>query len=242
MSGVLHPIGPEPEQTYWIRRALVLGGALLMVLLLVALIANATSTGSAAAAAPPPPVVVPAGASTSAEPSASPSPSVSASAQTSAKAKTSAKTKPSPSPSPSPSAKKTTAKPAGPVACAPDQLRTTLTGKQRLKPKQHVALRLSLINGSGAPCVVKVTPADFSLTIYSGRDRIYSTADCATAVKPVTKKVADEAAVAWSMTWNGRRSAKGCHNRPEIPRAGTYRATAKLDGAKAVTMRIIIHA
>jgi hypothetical protein len=128
------------------------------------------------------------------------------------------------------------------VSCAPAKLRTTLTGDRSLKRKQHVALRLSLINGTGATCVVKVTPATFAVTIYSGRDRIWSSADCATAVKPLTKQVADEDAVAWSMTWNGRRSAKGCHNRPEIPRAGTYTATAKLDGAKAVTMRMIIHA
>ncbi len=234
MSGVLHPVGPEPEQTYWIRRAVVLGTAVLLLVLLVALISNAMSTGSASAAAPPP--LVPAGAPTS----ASPTPSLSATPTAATSSSTRAKAPTKPKVDASPSAKKTATKPAAPVACAPAQLRTTLTGKQRLKPKQRVALRLSLINGTGATCVVKVTPANFALTIYSGRDRIYSTSDCATAVKPLTKKVADEAAVAWSMTWNGRRSAKSCHNRPEIPRAGTYTATAKLDGAKPVTMRIII--
>lgn len=239
MSGVLHPVGPEAEQTYWIRRAVVLGSALLLLVLLVALIANATRAGSASAAAPPP-VVIPAGASESASPSTAPSSSASTTATTSANASSKAKASTTPKATASPSAKKTATKPAGPVACAPAQLRTTLTGLQRVKPKQRVALRLSLINGTGATCVVKVTPATFALTIYSGRDRIYSTSDCATAVKPLTKKVADEAAVAWSMTWNGRRSAKDCRNRPEIPRAGTYTATAKLDGAKPVTMRIII--
>ncbi|WP_375425925.1 hypothetical protein [uncultured Friedmanniella sp.] len=243
MSGVLHPVGPEPEQTYWIRRALVLGSALLMLVLLVTLVVNATSTGSAASAAPPP-VVVPAGATTSASPSPSASASATASAKASAKpsTKASAKTSAKPKASASPSAKKTAAKPAAPVACDPDQLRTTLTGSRQLEPKQHARFRLSLINASGATCLVKVTPDTFKLTIYSGRDRIYSTSDCATAVKPVSKKLAAEADVAWLMAWNGRRSAKGCENRPEIPRAGTYIATAKLDGAKAVTMRIILHA
>jgi hypothetical protein len=42
------------------------------------------------------------------------------------------------------------------------------------------------------------------------------------------------------LAWNGRRSRDDCKDRPETPRAGTYFATAQLDGAKPVRLRMII--
>ena len=42
------------------------------------------------------------------------------------------------------------------------------------------------------------------------------------------------------MTWNGRRSRDNCKNRAEIPRPGTYFATAQLEGAKPVQLRMIL--
>ena len=42
------------------------------------------------------------------------------------------------------------------------------------------------------------------------------------------------------MVWNGRRSRSDCKNRPEIPKAGTYFATAQLEGAKPVQLRMIV--
>jgi hypothetical protein len=253
MSSVIHPVGPEPSPTYWVRRALVVGAAVLVLAIVIALIVNGTSSGSAVQPNPSPPAQTLAAdtpspspmastmrtpstitsESASAQPTATgtatPSPSATASSKSSSKATG----KPSPSPTKS-------AKP-GTSACAPSTLRPTLTGKQRLKPKQPNVFSLSLINGSGQTCVVTVNSTNFVLKVYSGRDRIWSTNDCAAVVKPITKKVAREQAVAWTMTWDGRRSRSQCRTRPEVPRAGTYFATAQLDGAKPVQLRMILH-
>jgi hypothetical protein len=99
---------------------------------------------------------------------------------------------------------------------------------------------LSLINGSGQTCVASVTRDNFELKIYSGSDRIWSTKDCATVIKTVTRKLGSEQALEWSLSWNGRRSRTGCQSRPEIPRPGTYYATAQLAGAKPVQLRMIL--
>ena len=40
----------------------------------------------------------------------------------------------------------------------------------------------------------------------------------------------------WKLTWNGRRSRAGCKSRPEIPRPGTYYATAQLAGTEPVRL------
>jgi hypothetical protein len=252
MSSVRHPVGPEPEQIYWRRRLLVAAAALLLVALVVVLVVAGTSTGSAVSAAPSPSPVVPpasaviptfvpspavtpsAAASESGAASASPtlSPSLSASPSKGAATARSTTTA-SPTPTPKPTRK-------APVACSPTDLRATLTGKQKLKPKQATTFALSLINGSGATCVVQVTPANFELKIYSGTDRIWSSRDCSTAVKNRSVKLEAEDAVHWSMRWDGRRSRENCKDRPEVPRAGTYFATAQLHGAKPVQLRMIL--
>lgn len=251
MSGVLHPVGPEPEETYWLRRAMVAGAVLVMVILVVALFVNNSSTGTAVATAPTPspsePAVPPSrtpgpAAGTSASPSPSPSDPTSASKAAPPRASTSAgPTKPAGNVSSKGSRKpEKSAAPAAPASCSPGKLRATLTGDQRLKPREGTTFALSLINGSGTACRVSVNPKSFELTVYSGSDRIWSSTDCDSALKPVDKLVAAEDAVTWSMAWNGRRSAHGCKNRPEVPRAGTYVAIAQLKGADPVQLRLIL--
>jgi hypothetical protein len=53
MSGLLRPIGPEPVQTYWARRALVFGAPMALAIA-GALIISGTSSGSATQPNPPP--------------------------------------------------------------------------------------------------------------------------------------------------------------------------------------------
>ncbi|GAA2107246.1 hypothetical protein GCM10009841_27080 [Microlunatus panaciterrae] len=234
MSGVLHPVGPEPDKTYWIRRAVVVGAVLVAALLIAVIAVNA---GGSEREAAPAPAVTPATSTPTADlggPTATPTPTDAPtwlSSSTSADRLTSKKADPSPktTASPSPSKKVT-------PDCDPKELRTTLTGKQRVKVKQSLTFNLSLINGGPDSCIVRVNPDLFELKIYSGTDRIWSTADCPRQVKEIAQVVGPEKAVEWHLTWNGRRSAKTCRTRPEIPRAGTYFATAQLDGAKPVQL------
>jgi hypothetical protein len=233
MSSVLHPVGPEPAPTYWARRVAVLGAAILVLAIVVALIVNGTSSGSPQSAAPAPAVTSPSASTAPAE-TASPiaTPTATAAAERNPRA--------TPSSTPKPTAKATPTRKPGPVACPADELRPTLTGKQRLKVKRGNTFRLSLINGSGVTCIAEVNSKNFELKIYSGTDRIWSTRDCTTAVRTVKKKLAGEQALEWTLAWNGRRSRDNCKSRPEIPLPGTYFATAQLDGAKPVQLRMIL--
>jgi hypothetical protein len=237
MSTVLHPAGPEPAQTYWKRRVVVIAIAVLVLVVAGALIANGTSSGSAvqASPSPPPPATTTAvtgtptptpsaGARASARRTPAASPSASASASARAAATPSATPKPSKTPTPEP------------AACVASTLRPTLTGKQRLKPKERSTFTLSLINGSGRTCSAVVNRDNFELRIYSGSDRIWSTKDCATIVKPMRRTLEAEQALEWKLIWNGLRSRTGCKPRPEIPRPGTYYATAQLAGGEPVQL------
>jgi hypothetical protein len=239
MSNVLRPVGPEPAQTYWLRRVAVIAAAVVVLAVIAALIVNGTSSGSAVQASPPPPTLVVAETATPTPTPSATTPSASAS-PTAVRATTAAPTTAAPSAAPRSTQAATKTSPPPPARCVPSSLRPTLTGKQQLKPKEANTFRLSLINGSGRTCIASVTRDNFELKIYSGSDRIWSTKDCATVIKAMTRKLGPEQAVEWSLSWNGRRSRTGCQSRPEIPRPGTYYATAQLAGAQPVQLRMIL--
>jgi hypothetical protein len=246
MSGVLHPVGPEPASTYWLRRALVLGALAVVMALVFSLVSNGNG-GQRAVSAVPVPVPTPSPSelltseptgspaptsessepATSSEPTASTSPQAKKSSSAAKRAKATKAAKPS---------KKAAAAPL----CDPATLRPTLTGKKSLKPKENNAFSLSVINGSATTCVVSVTAESFELKIYSGKDRIWTTGHCPTAVRSVVATLASQKAVEWKMAWNGMRSAPGCKSRSEVPQPGTYFATAQLADVKPVQLRMSI--
>jgi hypothetical protein len=235
MSGLLRPVGPETAQTYWARRALVFG-AMTVLAVAVTLIINGTSSGLAVRSNPSPPTAaytVPISAAPrsmetaistplAVEPSASATSTGPALEATEREAST----------------KKTDGR--GPVVCSGEELRPTLTGKQRLAPRKRNTFQLSLINGSDQTCMARVTRTNFELKIYSGSDRIWSTADCPSVIKPISRKLGSEHAVAWTLTWDGKRSKPYCRSAREAPRPGKYVATAQLEGAEPVKLRMIL--
>lgn len=240
MSGVLHPVGPEQPRTYWQRRGLVIVAVLVAIAVAVTVIVNLAGGGDQQQAVPAastqPAGTQPAASPTSNTARSTPAPAPSKSAKapattaTSPKASTSAKSSSAPPATKQPATKMPT------PACKASELRATLRGDQKLKISQKTTFTVTLINGGPTTCVVSVTPSTFELKVYSGTDRIWSTKDCAMSVKPFEKAVASEGEVAWTMMWNGRRSADGCKNRSETPRPGTYFATAQLKGADPVQL------
>ncbi|HEY5788937.1 MAG TPA: hypothetical protein VIT65_29610 [Microlunatus sp.] len=255
MSGVIHPMGPEPAQTYWVRRGVLLAVVLLLAVIVVFGVANLTK---AAVATSPPPVIPPVAASpepsTAASPSTAPSTSVSAPApsgsasdqpsasapiQPSSQPPSSTAAKPSAAPTARPSA---TATVIGTPDCTPAGLRVTVKADRSLSPGQKNTFALTMVNAGAQTCLVSVTDKNFELKVFSGEDRIWSSRDCAKTLVAFDKKLAGKAGVIWKMTWNGERSVKGkeCKRGTGTPRAGTYWATAQLAGAKPVQLRMII--
>jgi hypothetical protein len=69
---------------------------------------------------------------------------------------------------------------------------------------------------------------------------MWSTNDCSAAVKTISRKLAADTAVAWSLSWNGRGSKADCRSSRPAPKPGRYVATARLDGAEPVKLRMIL--
>lgn len=263
MSSVLHPVGPEPRERYWVRRLAVVLAAIVAIGVVIALVGNAMSAGSAVQAEPAPPTYVPPAAPSSATASASPTngtgtptpgPSTPASTPSASPTPTGSPT-PSPEPSSSKSAdtktaekkaaskksaKKKVVKQPVYAACDSDDLRPTLTGDKTVKVKHKTTLALSLINGGKKTCKVAVTPKNVTLTVVSGGDRIWSTKDCAAAMPSEKRTLLPEHALSWKVTWSGKRSGQGCASKETAPKKGYYWAIASVDGSGDVRFRLIL--
>jgi hypothetical protein len=234
MSGVLHPVGPQSVRTYWARRGLVFAATTILVLAL-ALIIGGPGSGSAATPSPTSEdSASPAAASPSAVETPAPTPSV---------VDISASATPKPSATKNRKLKASIRQPqqAAPASCTTKELRPTLTAKRRIVPKHPTTFQLSLINGSAQTCVARVTRKNFQLKINSGSDRIWSTDDCPSMIKTVSRKLRSEHAVAWSLTWNGKRSKSRCKSASQSLHPGRYVATAQLDGAEPVKLRMVLN-
>lgn len=253
MSGLWHPVGPQPAAIYWWRRAFVLGVVAGVIALLVALLTPAPKQ-RAVPAAPSSAVLAttattdPSGSATRspASPARAPSsrtPEDSPSAKTSSKGATSSPSRAKGSRAEGPKGKKSKTRAerrVKPVSCAPSRLRVKLDAPGALTAGEPATFSVSVVNGSGARCTARISGDNFEVRIFSGRDRIWSSADCPKAIKPLKQTMAAERAMTWPLKWNGRRSAPTCDSRPEKPLPGTYITTAQLSGADPVQARTIL--
>lgn len=127
----------------------------------------------------------------------------------------------SPSPSPSPS--------AAVAICQPEALTIeALTDADSYAVGATPRLTLRVTNTGAAPCTRDLGQAAVELVVFSGRDRIWSSDDCAPGGPKDVTTLAPGKPVSQRVTWNGRRSRPGCEGDKEQAEAGTYRVQGRV--------------
>jgi len=116
--------------------------------------------------------------------------------------------------------------PTGPLACDQTNTGLALAGFQKVKQDAKQPFTLALTNTGGAECVLDLTAANFSLTVVSGSDRIWSTGDCAKWVPAKKQKLKPQKAYEFGIEWGIARSAAGCKEAKGLLTKGTYVANA----------------
>ena len=254
MTTLLHPIGPEPEETYWKRRAVVLAAVVLVLLLLIWAISSLFNRSDDTGA-------VPVGQTTQAESSmTSPDPSVEPSMTESTLAgdnpsdsttdtmpatESTTSADPTATASPTstlpasttptstlPSSTSASPSPTGPVVCTPAEVVPGITGATRVNTGRTVNLFVTLT--STANCVIDFGSAGFEIRIYSGADRIWSSNDCSTHQPSGRSTLAPGKAWGYTIEWNTKRSLGNCQLDTAFLLPGTYVATAVLSGGDPV--------
>lgn len=203
-DALLHPVGPLPAGTYWVRRAILVAG------LLVAVVLSATWLNGGRDGPP---------AGGTGATHGSPSPVSDATS-----------TGTSPAPRPSPSAVAPAAAPQSPRTCANLSLAVTASTDARTYPAGvQPVLTMTVKNVGGVACVRDLGVGARGLTVRSGTDRIWSSNDCeGSGTAMVT--LAPGAARSYAVRWSRLRSHPGCPSPGPPGRPGTYRLFATLRG------------
>jgi hypothetical protein len=204
------PRGPLPARTYWVRRLVVLGLAVLLVAGLARLLGT-SSDGSSGAE----PRATTAGATTgsSADPEAGATPEVPAATTE----KPRRRTKPTPTEPP-------LAEPSGTCENGDIVATPTLT---EAPGGSDVPITLNLRTRVSAACTWTVSPETLTVTITSGSDFIWSTQQCPAAIVPqdvVVRQAVDAPVV---VTWkDAKRSDETCSGLTDWAMPGFYHVEA----------------
>lgn len=201
---------------YWRRRALVLGAVLVVLIGLVAAVWVGWPKS---------------------EPQASPASSPVGSAVSGLATPVS-----TPSIVTGPPASSAPATPAPPQACDPLSVRTGLAGFKKLAQGSAQVFKVSLTNTAAEPCVLAVAASNVAVAVTSGKDRIWSTADCPAWVPTKTTTLAAQQAYVFELKWPGVRSTGGCKTTKATVSAGTYVAKATFTGSEPARLVMLVSA
>lgn len=221
MRGVQHPMGPESEGVYWRRRAGLVGVSVLVLVLLIWLVGRGLggrSDSSAVQATPSVTSINPSWTDTVWDTSTpTPSPVDSSSAAIPA-----GSTSGSASPTPTPTL----------AGCQLSQLRSAIAApSSAVRRGSSVPLTVTVTNQGKAGCLWDLKTLPVEVTITSGSDRIWSTADCAAGGPSGSHPIAAGKQWHFTVKWPTQRSTSGsCTPASEELGTGTYVATTTVKG------------
>ena len=227
------PVGPEPAQTYWQRRAVVALVALAALLLLVLALRALSGGGSEerlAEQGAPAPSPAPTGTS-AATPTATATstPTATASASATASGTASPTASGSATPTASASAPATPTPTASGPPCTDALLDVEAAAEQETYPTgASPGLELRVTNTGAAPCSLDLGQVAVELVVVSGADRIWSSDDCAPGGDADLTVLEPGAIEVSRVTWPGTRSRPGCDGARARALPGTYRVQARV--------------
>ena len=126
-----------------------------------------------------------------------------------------------------------------PSTCDPKALTLALAGPDSISATAPVDFTLTIAQSVGTSCVLDLDAHKFELRVFSGSDRIWSTADCSTLALTGMREIGTEPAT-FAFTWPVRRSSPDCQLSDVLLRPGTYVATAELTGAAPVQKVMVL--
>jgi hypothetical protein len=227
MSAVTRPQGPLPARVYWVRRAVVLGAALLLVVTFAQILGGGSDGSSGD---PDQAAQVAADASDAATGTASTAtaPATRAKDTRNGDAKGKKGKKPAAPP---------LAEPDGPCDPADLTVRPTI---QRAAAGGRIRIPIE-IHGTDEACTWQVSPQSLAVKITSGRDQIWSSQQCRGVPSgQVVVRSAKPARVA--MVWNGRRSDRDCSRVATWALPGWYHVVAAALGGDPTDQQFVLTA
>jgi hypothetical protein len=119
---------------------------------------------------------------------------------------------------------------AGATPCSDDMIGLTLGAPTSATAGSSPSFTLTVVETAAVPCARSLDAGEQEVVLLDvAGTRLWSSADCATAVPPATPKVlAAGERVDLPITWDGRTSAPGCTGARTVVPAGSYVLRARL--------------
>lgn len=194
MSPSARPRGPLPARVYWVRRAVVLGIPLVLVVVLARVLGGSSDGKDSEQATQ---------AAASTEPSATPSAAVQGPTAPPVKRRKGKKAKGTPAPPPEP----VLAEPSGP--CTHDDI--VVTPAVTTAPGgSDIPITLNVRTQETEACTWTASAESMTVTITSGSDHIWSSRECPASIAATDLVVRKAVDAPVTVTWNARRSEEGC--------------------------------
>lgn len=224
MPSTVRPRRPLPARVYWVRRAVVLGIPLVLVVVLARLLGGASDGKDEAAGR-----ASQAGASVStsaptAGPSALPDPDRGEQGKKGKKKREQETLPPEP----------VLAEPTGP--CTPSDIVAT-PAISSAPGGADIAITVNLRTIAAAACTWQATAETMTVTITSGDDYIWSSRECPASIPPqdvVVRQAVDAPVV---VTWSAKRSDEGCTKWTDWARVGFYHVEAAALGGNGTDVQ-----
>ena len=123
----------------------------------------------------------------------------------------------------------TTTRATGPVTCADSALTLTpSTDAPQYTVGATVRVTVTVKNVSAVGCRRDLGGGALEVLVYSGPDRIWSSDDCSSDKGSSVQTLAPGGSLQTTVSWAGKRSARGCTGSKAEAKPGTYTVRARL--------------
>lgn len=209
MPSTVRPRGPLPARVYWVRRLVVIGIPLVLVVVL-ARVFGGSSDGKDASAG----TATQAGATVETTPAPTAGPTAETGPGKKGKKKRNQETAP-----PEP----VLAEPTGPCTASDIVATPVLTSAPG---GADIPITINLRTITTEACTWQASPETMTVTITSGSDYIWSSRECPASIPPQDVVVRQAVEVPVVVTWSARRSDEGCTRWTDWARVGFYHVEA----------------
>jgi hypothetical protein len=157
-----------------------------------------------------------------------------------------------PSPSPSPRPDPVSSRHRAPARlgasgrsqrCAPRRVTLSLSSPQYWYQQGSTPrFAVQAVSSERRPCRFNMGTGSVAVVIADGDQRVWSSADCATAARSHETVLTSSAPAALSVSWNRRTSSPGCGGTGHLVRPGEYQATAVAGRLHSKTVNVVLGA
>lgn len=131
---------------------------------------------------------------------------------------------------------------ANPTTCGNDAVGLRVAPQSTSVPAgEGLKVPITITNDGKVQCLIDLGNANLEMTVTSGEEKVWSTAQCPANPEEYQVLLAPGASEADAITWSGRHSSQGCPKDSPVAEPGTYQieVSVNADGGTVTAQRTV---